>query len=934
MERSTVERWKRIEQIFHEALRRDATARESYVSEACHGDGELFREVASLLANYGDDGDFESWAPSAAAQLVVEPALLEPGHRLGPYRIDAFLAAGGMGQVYRATDTRLNREVAIKVSAARFSEHFETEAMAVASMNHPNICRLYDVGPNYLVMELVDGPTLADRTRRGPMRVSEALGVARQIAEALEAAHEKGSVHRDLKPGNIKMTADGVVKLLDFGLADIATEPSSIGAGTIAGTPAYMSPEQARGDSVDKRSDIWAFGAVLYELLSGKVAFAGRTTSETLESIQQAEPDWSALPATTPARILTLLRRCLERDRKQRLRDIGEARIVIDTPQESPTQAPRILRASFIAGAIMLLVIGSVSWWRATGSSAPHAAMRLSVELESDIPLVRDGLQSVLTISPDDRRLVFTTRGADGVPKLASRILDQNRSTVLSGTEHAEGPFFSPDSEWIGFFADGKLKKISVRGGTPVSLSDAPGPRGASWGDDGNIIAALALGRLSRIPASGGRPTPLAEASEPNEIERWPQVLPGSQAVLFNTYQRGEDPENARIEILSFATGTRKIVARGYFPRYVRSGHLVFVRQNTLFAARFDLSRLELRGTPQPILDEIGGGTKSGARHLDVSDSGMLVYLSGTEGIHEAIAWLDGDDKVRPLHPEVGEYYQPRFSPDGKHLAFAIATAHGMEIWVQDVDRGTASRRSFTPGRNWWPLWTPHGDRILFTSDNASRPGIYWVRADGSGEAQQLLETNARGIPRSMSPDGKSVALDTGNEIWIAPIEGDAERPRLGAGTKFLDAATPNPEAQFSTDGQWVAYVSAELGSSDVFVRSYPGPGGRWQISNGGGRFPIWSRNGHELFFLGLDQRIRAVEYTVDGNSFAAGEPRVWSETRVADLGVNSAYDLAPDGKRFAVILNAYQPGESNRRANVTVLVNFPDELHQRLGKQ
>ena len=563
MERSTVERWKRIEQVFHEALRRDATARESYVSEACRGDGELFREVSSLLENDGEDGDFESWAPSAAAQLVVEPALLEPGHRLGPYRIDAFLAAGGMGQVYRATDTRLNREVAIKVSAARFSEHFETEAMAVASMNHPNICRLYDVGPNYLVMELVDGPTLADRIRRGPMRLSEALGVARQIAEALEAAHEKGSVHRDLKPGNIKMTADGVVKLLDFGLADIATEPSSIGAGTIAGTPAYMSPEQARGDSVDKRSDIWAFGAVLYELLTGKVAFAGRTTSDTLESIQQAEPDWSALPATTPARIRTLLRRCLEGDRKQRLRDIGEARIVIDTPDESPTQAPRLLRASLIAGVLMLLVIGSVSWWRATGSSAPHAAMRLSVELQSDIPLVRDGLQNVLTISPDDRRLVFTTRGADGVPKLASRILDQNRSTVLSGTEHAEGPFFSPDSEWIGFFADGKLKKISVHGGTPVSLSDAPGPRGASWGDDGNIIAALALGRLSRIPASGGRPTPLAEASEPNEIERWPQVLPGSQAVLFNTYQRGEDPENARIEILSFATGTRKIVARG-----------------------------------------------------------------------------------------------------------------------------------------------------------------------------------------------------------------------------------------------------------------------------------------------------------------------------------------------------------------------------------
>jgi Tol biopolymer transport system component/predicted Ser/Thr protein kinase len=928
-----VERWQRIENIFHEALRRDAAARQSYVSEACHGDDELFREVSSLLANHGDDGDFESWAPAAAAQLVAEQALLEPGHRLGPYRIDEFLAAGGMGQVYRATDTRLNREVAIKVAAARFSERFETEARAVASMNHPNICRLYDVGPNYLVMELVDGPTLADRIRLGSLPVSEALAIARQIAEALEAAHEKGSVHRDLKPGNIKITADGVVKLLDFGLAEIAKEPSTTGASTIAGTPAYMSPEQARGDSVDKRGDIWAFGAVLYELLSGKAAFAGHTTSEILESGQQAEPDWSALPATTPVRIRTLLRRCLERDRRQRLRDIGEARIVIDTPEEAAAQARSTLRPWLVAGVLIVLVVASVAWWRATRSAAPHAAMRLSVELDPDVPLAKDGLQNVLAIAPDDRRLVFTTRGADGVTKLATRILDEDRSTILSGTEQAEGPFFSPDGEWIGFFADGKLKKISVRGGTPVSLSDAPGSRGASWGEDGHIIAALSLGTLSRIPAAGGRFTPVTEASDPHESDRWPQVLPGGQAVLFNSYQRGEDPENARIEILSFATGTRKTVARGYFPRYLRSGHLVFVRQNTLFAAPFDLGRLELRGTPQPMLDEISGGTTSGARHLDVSNSGTLVYLSGTGRIHDAIVWLDGDGHVQPLRPEGGEYYQPRFSPDGKHLAFATATARGMEIWVQDLDRGTASPRTFLPGRSWWPLWMPHGDRILFISDNESEHRLYSVRADGSGQAQPLPETNARAVPRSISPDGKRLAFDTSSEIWIAPIEGDAEHPRLGAATKFLDAATPIPEAQFSPDGRWIAYGSAELGISDVFVQPYPATGGRWQISNGGGRFPIWSTNGHELFFLGPDHRIRAVEYTVDGHSFSAGKSRVWSATRVADLGVNSAYDLAPDGKRFAAILNAEPAAESNRRANVTVLVNFPDELRQRLGK-
>jgi len=929
-----VERQQRIEDIFHEALGRDATAREAYVSDACDGDSGLFREVSSLLANHGGDGDFGSWAPAAAAQLVVEHVLLEPGHRLGPYRIDQFLAAGGMGEGYRATDIRLNREVAIKVSAARFSERFEMEARIVASMTHPNICRLYDVGPNYLVMELVDGPTLSDWIRQGPLPASEALAIARQIAEALEAAHEKGNVHRDLKPANIKITPDGVVKLLDFGLADVGTESSTTDAGTMAGTPSYMSPEQVRGDPVDKRADIWAFGAVLYELLSGKATFEGRTTSETAERILQAEPDWTLLPVTTPARIRTLLRRCLEPDRKQRLRDIGEARIVIDASEESPArQARRIPRPWLIAGGLIVLIICGVSWWRAIPPAVQHAAMRLSVDLDSDIPLATDGLQNALAIAPDDRRLVFTTRGPDGVTRLAARVLDEGRSMVLSGTEHAEGPFFSPDSEWIGFFADGKLKKISTRGGTPVTLSDAPGPRGASWGDDGNIIAALSLGRLTRIPAAGGRSAPVAEASTPNEIERWPQVLPGSQAVLFNAYQPGEDPENARIEILSFATGARKTVARGYFARYLRSGHLVFVRQNTLFAARLDLSRLELSGPPQPILDEISGGTKSGARPLDVSDSGTLVYLSGTERLHEVIAWLDSDGKVQPLHPEAGEYYQPRFSPDGKHLAFAAASAQGMEIWVEDLDRGTASPRSFMPGRSWWPLWTPRGDRIVFISDNDGRHGIYSIRADGSGKAQQLLETN-QAIPRSISPDGKRMAFDVGNEIWIASIEDDAEHPRLGARTKFLDAATPNPEAQFSADGRWIAYVSAELGSSEVFVQAYPGPGGRWQISNGGGRFPIWSHNGHELFFLGLDQRIRTVDYTVDGNSFSPGKLRVWSEKRVADLGVNSAYDLAPDGKRIAMILNADQTGERNRRANVTVLVNFSDELRQRLGRE
>jgi serine/threonine-protein kinase len=514
-----------------------------------------------------------------------------------------------MGEVYRAIDTRLGREVAIKVSAARFSERFETEARVIASLNHPNICQLHDVGPNYLVMELVEGSTLADRIRQGALPLDEALGIARQIAEALEAAHEKGRMHRDLKPANIKTTPEGVVKLLDFGLAKVAEELSAAAdpanaptvtisptrAGMILGTPAYMSPEQARGSAVDKRTDIWAFGAVLYEMLSGKAAFPGETTSDTLAAVLRAEPDWSMLPAATPARIRKLLRRCLERDRKQRLRDIGEARIVIDEPdEEAAVQRPRRQWPWLLAGALAIALVGGiVSWRRAVQPSPPGHAMRLSIELSPEMAIAKGSTQGVLAISPDGGRLVFATRGADGVLRLATRLLDQSRSTPLAGTENAQGPFFSPNSDWIGFFADGKLKKISVQGGAPVTLCVAPGPRGASWGDDDNIIAALLLGNagLSRVAAAGGTPIPVTEVNRAKDyIERWPQVLPGSQAVLFNGYHMGENAENASIAVLSFKTGQEKTVERGYFARYLRSGYLVFLRQNTLFAARSTLT--------------------------------------------------------------------------------------------------------------------------------------------------------------------------------------------------------------------------------------------------------------------------------------------------------------------------------------------------------
>jgi serine/threonine-protein kinase len=562
--------------------------------------------------------------------------------------------------------------------------------------------------------------------------------------------------------------------------------------------------------------------------------------------------------------------------------------------------------------------------------------MRLSVDLGPEIAFTDGGLQNVLAISPDGRHLAFTAPGPDGVMRLAMRLLDQSRSTLLEGTENAQGPFFSPDSQWIGFFADEKLKKISTRGGAPVILSDAPGPRGASWGDDGNIIAALALGNdgLSRIPAAGGMPKKIRETTTAKRsIHRWPQVLPGSRWVLFTSYQLSDHPDDASIVILSLTTGETKTIARGYFGRILPSGHLVFVRQNTLFAAPLDVANWTVTATPQPVLEDVSGAAYSGARNFDFSQDGVFIYLSGTVGGHQIISSLDGSNHLQRLLAEPGQYYHPRFSPDGKRLAYAVATGHGMEIWVEDLDRGTASPISLLPGRSWWPIWTADATRIVFSSGNGSRHDIFSVRADGMGEIQPLANDDVQGIPRSFSPDDKLLLFDntkeitSGNEIWIASLTGDTEHLRIRSATRLLDAATPVADAQFSPDGRWIAYVSAELGSTEVFVRSSAGQRGRWQISTGGGHFPIWSRNGRDLFFLGLDQRIRVVNYRAGEKSFVPSTPRLWSNVRVADLGVNSSYDLAPDGKRFVAVLRSGNAGEAEPDARLTVMVNFFDQL-------
>jgi Tol biopolymer transport system component/predicted Ser/Thr protein kinase len=788
---------------------------------------------------------------------------MSPKESIAHYRILSKLGEGGMGAVYRATDTKLNRDVAIKVLPPAFAEdaarmaRFEREAQVLASLNHPNIAAIYGVEQGAIVMELVEGEDLSC-----PVPVETAIAYARQIAIALEAAHEKGIIHRDLKPANIKVTPDGTVKLLDFGLAKAAEERgasdatiSMTSAGMIVGTAAYMSPEQARGKPVDKRADIWSFGVVFAEMLTGQPLYTGETLSDVLAAVLTKDPE---IPTNAPPRVRRLIERCLRKDPKLRLRDIGEARLILDEaePEAAAPSAPSSRRSllPWVLAASLALTTG----WFAYRASRPAVSMAPLLRMHLALPAnaYADFSDNPLALSDDGTRIAVSLRVGGGKSQLYTRTSQESKLVPLAGTENAAGPFFSPDGRWIGYFdvAASKLKKIAVEGGAALVICDASNSRGASWGDDDSIVAAPNTQTpLMRVSGAGGTPQPLTSLTKPDVTHRWPQVLPGSRAVIFTSHKANADYDNATIDVILPKTGERRtLVQNGFFGRYVPSGHLLYLRQSILFAVPFDVERLAVTGPAAPIVTGVFNTGSTGALFA-VSRTGLMIYVSGTNaGATIGVFSVDQTGKKELIHSTRTMSFAPRYSPDGKRLAIAIGAAGGADLWVKDLDHDAPWRLTFA-GASTWPVWSPDGKGIFFgTFSDQSTP--YWIRSDGAGGPQTLSDSLRYAKPYSISPDGKYLALEQSapnrsEDILIAAIEGEAAHPRLGKLEPFLSTPAPELTPAFSPDGRWIAYSSNESGTLEVFVRPFPGPGGRWQVSSSGGIHPRWAATTHELLY-------------------------------------------------------------------------------------
>jgi serine/threonine-protein kinase len=889
------------------------------------------------------------------------------GTTLGHYRILEQMGAGGMGVVYRATDTQLGRDVALKVLPDRFARdagrmtRFSREARLLASLNHPGIATVYGLAESgdvrAIAMELVEGRTLADRLHDGPIPLDEALPIASQIAEALEAAHERGIIHRDLKPANVKVTTDGTVKVLDFGLAKALVDPASasemaesptisaVGSqtGVILGTAAYMSPEQARGKPLDRRTDIWSFGCVLYEMLTGKSVFGDATVSDMIVRILEREPDWPALPDKTPLAVRRVLRRCLQKDARQRLRDIADARLELEetiasgfsgaqdpaTPAVGSPPWWRHRATPWISLLIGAAGIGAGLWTLVrTPPSADGPVMRFPLNLPPTEQLGGLDFPSV-ALSPTGEHLAYVaSRGSTS--RLLLHRMESLQDEPMPGTERAIGPFFSPDGKWVGFFADGKLKKAPIDGGAPVELCDAPIGFGAVWGKDDIITFAPTGGSgLMQAPAAGGASREVTKLDmEKGEFShRWPDVLPDEDTILFTAGGTG-NWDDAQIVMQSLESGARQNLIAGTFPRYIpTTGHLVFARRGSLWAVPLDVANQRVVGTPVVVLPKVWVAA-DGAAQFSLSPPGHIVYVEGSpSGSERALVWVDRNNAIEPLAAKPDNYSEPRLSPEGTRLAVTITQASD-SIWTFDIPTSNFDPLTLE-GSNSMPVWTSEGTRIAFASTKAGALNLFWRPADGTGTDERLAPSASPQAPHSWSGATRSLFFvesspTTGRDIWMVSTDGDRQSRAI------LQSPDNETGPTVSRDGRWLAYVSDESGRDEVYVVSLVGgPGARARrVSTNGGTEPLWSPAGNEIFYR-VGDRMMASSYRT-APAFQAGPPqRLFEGPYQKGRDSRPAYDTA-DGRRFLMVRT---DDRNSSPTQFQVVVEWFTELKRRVPK-
>jgi serine/threonine-protein kinase len=889
-----------------------------------------------------------------------------PGTRLGPYEIIALIGAGGMGEVYRARDSKLNRDVALKVLPEAFAaDHdrlarFKREAQVLASLNYPHIAAIYgfeDSGnTRALVLELVEGPTLADRIARGPLPIDETLSIAKQIAEALEAAHEQGIIHRDLKPANIKVREDGTVKVLDFGLAK-AMEPASAisplltnsptittpamvtGIGTLLGTAAYMSPEQAKGRPADKRSDVWAFGCALYEMLTGKRAFEGEDVSDTLAAVLRGEPDWTALPGLTPSSIALVARECLQKNRTERIADLSAVLFVLRQPAltQQPVAERRFLRWSHTwvgaaCLAISALVTAGVSRMLSP-STRSGAVTRLTVPLGRGDSFSAIG-RSIVALSPDATHLVYVANN-----QLYVRALNQLDAVPirLTGGEtntFGRNPFFSRDGKWVGFWQSQKLKKVLLDGGTPMDICNAELPLGATWSDDNTILYSAGAAGIFRVSANGGHPELIVRS--PEGTTYGPQLLPDGHSVLFTLRRDINTWDDADVVVESLLDHHRDVVIRGGTDaRYVDTGHLVYVSNGTLFGQRFNLGSLRVEGAPVALVQDIAQSPiQTGAAHFSIARSGTLAYIPGsfqTAVTTSTLVLENRHGQETALETPPRRYLYPRMSPDGSRIAVAIRADDGSseDIWIWDITRKTLTKLTTGTGRHVYPTWSPDGHRIAFATALGGQPTAWWQAADGSAPAEQLGKDGA--VPTSFAPNGMKLVMNRpngGGELGVITLAANRT-------VDYVTTGTSDRNGEVSPlDGRWLAYESVEAGIYQVFVRPFETKQARrWQVSTVGGRNPLWGRNGRELFYVDPAGSIMRVAVTAASEWTGSVPTKVLGGQYSLSLpGVNGRlYDVSLDGEQFLMLKPVATTQEQRAPDHIVIVQNWIEELTQRV---